>query len=131
MIHRTPSPAPDTGRSEVRILLPASTAVRLVVTGVGLLVAINLIDAIQGVIIWSLAAIFLALALEPAIRLVERRGLSRRTATVTVYAITVLTVAVRRDRPRRSTRRIAGSSASARKMAASDQMITPWIASSG
>ena len=83
MIHRTPSPAPDTGRSEVRILLPASTAVRLVVTGVGLVVAINLIDAIQGVLIWSLAAIFLALALEPAIRLVERRGLSRQTATVT------------------------------------------------
>ena len=91
-MHRTPSPAPETGRSEVRILLPASTAVRLVLTGVGLVVAINLIDAIQGVIIWSLAAIFLALALEPAIRLVERRGMSRRAATVTVYVISVLTV---------------------------------------
>jgi predicted PurR-regulated permease PerM len=92
VIHRTPSPAPETGRSETRILLPAATAVRLVLTGVGLVLAINLIDAIQGVIIWSLAAAFLALALEPAIRLVERRGLSRRTATVTVYAVTVLTV---------------------------------------
>src|SRR5262249_5568199 len=46
VIHRTPSPAPETGRSEVRILLPAATAARLVLAGVALVVAINLVDAI-------------------------------------------------------------------------------------
>ena len=70
----------------MRVVLPVGTAVRLVVTGIALLIAINLIDAIQGVLIWSLAAAFLALALEPAIRLVEQTGLKRRTATVAVYA---------------------------------------------
>ena len=66
-------------------MLPARSIFRLILAGVGLVIAINLVHAIQGVLIWSLAAIFLALALEPAIRLGERRGLSRRAATVGVY----------------------------------------------
>ena len=49
------------------------------------MIAINLIDAIQGVLIWSLAAIFLALAAEAPIRLGERHGMSRKSATVGVY----------------------------------------------
>lgn len=72
-------------RAEVDVVLPARSIVRLILAGVGLVIAINLIDAIQGVLIWSLAAIFLVLALEPAIRLVERRGASRRLATMIVY----------------------------------------------
>jgi predicted PurR-regulated permease PerM len=74
------------------VILPAATAVRLILTGVGLVLAISLIHAIQGVLIWSLAALFLAFALEPAIRFAERRGLKRGTAAVTVYALGVLTV---------------------------------------
>jgi|tagenome__1003787_1003787.scaffolds.fasta_scaffold20699665_2 predicted PurR-regulated permease PerM len=86
-------PVPEDGRSDtVRVILPAATAVRLVATGVALVVAINLIHAIQGVLIWSLAALFLALALEPAIQFAERRGLKRTTATVTVYATGILVV---------------------------------------
>jgi predicted PurR-regulated permease PerM len=85
--HRMTSPAPGSGGSdEVRVVLPAATAVRLVLTGIALLIAINLIDAIQGVLIWSLAAAFLALALEPAIRLAEQAGLPRKSAVVSVYA---------------------------------------------
>jgi predicted PurR-regulated permease PerM len=75
---------PDAPR-EVQVVLPARSIFRLILAGVGLVIAINLVHAIQGVLIWSLAAIFLALALEPAIRLGERHGLSRRTATVGVY----------------------------------------------
>jgi predicted PurR-regulated permease PerM len=77
--------------TEVQVILPARSIFRLIAAGVGLVVAINLIDAIQGVLIWSLAAVFLALAAEPAIRLGERHGLSRRAAAVGVYfgALTV------------------------------------------
>jgi len=83
----------DDGRSDtVRVILPAATVVRLILAGVGLVLAIHLINAIQGVLIWSLAALFLALAMEPAIRFAERRGLKRSTATVTVYAGGVLAV---------------------------------------
>ena len=70
---------------EVHVVLPARTILSLILAGVGLVIAINLIDAIQGVLIWSLAAIFLALAAEPPIRWAERHGRARRTATVTVY----------------------------------------------
>src|SRR3954468_1216080 len=86
-------PVSDDGRSDtVRVILPAATVVRLILAGVGLVLAIHLINAIQGVLIWSLAALFLALAMEPAIRFAERRGLKRSTATVTVYAGGVLAV---------------------------------------
>ncbi len=87
MLRTTTNSAPkerDTP-AEVQIVLPARTLWRLILGGVGLVIAINLVHAIQGVLIWSLAAIFLALALEPVIRLGERRGLSRRTATIGAY----------------------------------------------
>jgi predicted PurR-regulated permease PerM len=71
--------------AEVQVLLPARTVVRLILAGVALVIAINLIDAIQGVLIWSLAAMFLALAAEPPIRFAERHGMSRRAATIGVY----------------------------------------------
>ncbi|MDX6378815.1 MAG: hypothetical protein QOE98_3118 [Gaiellaceae bacterium] len=71
--------------AEVQVLLPARTVFRLILAGVGLVIAINLIDAIQGVLIWSLAAVFLALAAEPPIRFAQRHGMSRRSATLGVY----------------------------------------------
>jgi predicted PurR-regulated permease PerM len=76
----------------VHVVFPARSIVSLIVAGVGLVIAINLIDAIQGVLIWSLAAIFLALAAEAPIRLGERHGLSRKSATVGVYfgALTIV-----------------------------------------
>ena len=78
--------------SEVRVLFPARSIVSLIVAGVGLVIAINLIDAIQGVLIWSLAAIFLALAAEAPIRMGERHGMAREAATVGVYfgALTIV-----------------------------------------
>jgi predicted PurR-regulated permease PerM len=81
----TPAQGGPNAPPEVKVMLPARSVLRLIGAGVGIVIAINLVHAIQGVLIWSLAAIFLALAVEPAIRLGERQGLSRRTATVTVY----------------------------------------------
>jgi predicted PurR-regulated permease PerM len=88
----TTAPKEPDAPNEVHVVFPARSIVSLIVAGVGLVIAINLIDAIQGVLIWSLAAIFLALAAEAPIRLGERHGMSRRTATVSVYfgALTVV-----------------------------------------
>jgi predicted PurR-regulated permease PerM len=88
----TNAPKDPDAPTEVRVVFPARSIFSLILAGVGLVIAINLIDAIQGVLIWSLAAIFLALAAEAPIRFGERHGMSRRSATSAVYfgAVTVV-----------------------------------------
>ena len=64
----------------------------LAVLGIGLLVAlaIALIWATHGVVGWILVAVFLAIALDPAVAFFERRGLRRGRAAVAVCVLAAL-----------------------------------------
>jgi predicted PurR-regulated permease PerM len=62
------------------------------VLGITLLVALVLwvVWASRGVVGWILVAVFLAMALDPAVGFMERRGLKRGRAAVVVFVLTLL-----------------------------------------
>ena len=82
-------PAP----SRVSIDLPARTILRVIVLVLLAVAAVDLLTAVGRILIWLATALFLAVALQPAVRLAERR-LSHTLAVFAVFAgLTVLVVA--------------------------------------
>ncbi len=68
----------------------------LVVLGIILagVILIEIVQAAQGVLIWIFVAIFLALALNPAVEALQRRGIARRGIAVTiVFVAAILAIA--------------------------------------
>ena len=61
----------------------------LVVLGIILagVILIEIVQAAQGVLIWIFVAIFLALALNPAVEALQRRGVARRGLAVTIVFV--------------------------------------------
>src|SRR5262245_48633993 len=66
----------------------------LIVLGIGLLVAgvLGLIWATRGVVGWILIAVFLAMALNPAVEFFARRGLSRARSAVIVSLLALVVI---------------------------------------
>jgi predicted PurR-regulated permease PerM len=82
-------PAP----SRVSIDLPARTILRVIVLVLLAVAAVDLLTAVSRILIWLATAVFLAVALQPAVRLAERR-LSHTLAVFAVFAgLVVLVVA--------------------------------------
>jgi predicted PurR-regulated permease PerM len=77
--------AADANRQRLDVYLPFPTLVRIVAAGLAFVVLAGLLDVMRGVLVWTLGAVFLALAVEPLVHGLERRGLSRRSATLIVY----------------------------------------------
>ena len=76
----------------------------LVVLGIILagIVLIQIVQAAQGILIWIFVAIFLALALNPAVEGLQRRGIARRGLAVGIVfigAILVVAAIARDDHP--------------------------------
>ena len=82
-------PAP----SRVSIDLPARTILRVIVLVLLAVAAVDLLSAVGRILVWLATALFLAVALQPAVRLAERR-MSHTLAVFAVFAgLTVLVVA--------------------------------------
>ena len=66
----------------------------LIVLGISLLVALvlGLIWATRGVVLWILIAIFLAMALNPAVEFFMRRGFTRGRAAVLVFVLALVAI---------------------------------------
>jgi predicted PurR-regulated permease PerM len=67
----------------------------LTVLGIALLavVAIAVVWFTRGVFAWILIAVFLAIALDPAVEFLEQRGLRRGVAAVTVFVVALIGIA--------------------------------------
>jgi predicted PurR-regulated permease PerM len=82
-------PAPH----RVVIDLPARTILRVIVLVLLAVAAVDLLTAVGRILVWLATALFLAVALQPAVRLAERR-LSHTLAVFAVFAgLTVVVVA--------------------------------------
>jgi predicted PurR-regulated permease PerM len=82
-------PAP----SRVSVELPARTILRVIVLVLLAAAAVDLLAAVGRILIWLATALFLAVALQPAVRLAERR-MSHTLAVFAVFTgLAVLVVA--------------------------------------
>ena len=68
---------------------------------------LQIVRAAQGILIWIFVAIFLALALNPAVDWLQRRGVKRRGLAVAIVFVGAILAIARSRRPssRRSSRR--------------------------
>jgi predicted PurR-regulated permease PerM len=66
------------------------TVLRLLVIVTGFLAVLQFLSMIQEVLTWVLVAVFFTIALNPPVVWLERKGLSRRTAVLIVFGVTVL-----------------------------------------
>src|SRR5215210_3109682 len=72
------------------VLFRARTILALLGIIVSVAVVLEVLWLARGVIVWVLVALFLALALNPAVEALQRRGLRRRGAAVAVVSLGVL-----------------------------------------
>ncbi|MFN2594634.1 MAG: AI-2E family transporter [Actinomycetota bacterium] len=70
-----------------------ATVVRIVVTTVLVLAIIYAIYQVRSVLILALVALFLAVGLDPAVRILERRGLKRGQAVTLIFVASILFIA--------------------------------------
>ena len=75
------------------MVIAPRTIVTFVVISLGAVLLVALVYAARGILVELLVAIFLAMALEPAVELLERRGVARSYAVGITFAAAVLAVA--------------------------------------
>src|SRR6185312_3847204 len=78
--------------SERQVVIAPRTLVTLAALGFGGVLLLLLAQAIRGVLTQLVVAVVLAMALEPLIKLFERRGLRRGAAVGVTFSLAVLTV---------------------------------------
>ena len=72
------------------VLFRARTILTVLAIVVAVAVVLQIVWLARGVLVWVLVALFLALALNPAVEALQRRGLPRRGASVAVVSLGVL-----------------------------------------
>ena len=75
----------EPARERVAIDLPARTIVRVIVLVLLAVAAVDLLSAVSRILVWLATSLFLAVALQPAVRLAERR-MSHTLAVFAVFA---------------------------------------------
>jgi predicted PurR-regulated permease PerM len=80
--------------SERQVVIAPRTLVTLAALGFGGVLLLLLAQAIRGVLTQLVVAVVLAMALEPLIKLFERRGLRRGAAVGVTFSLAVLTVSL-------------------------------------
>jgi predicted PurR-regulated permease PerM len=80
--------------SERQVVIAPRTLVTLAALAFGGVLLLLLAQAIRGVLTQLVIAIVLAMALEPLVKLFERRGLRRGAAVAVTFSLAVLTVAL-------------------------------------
>jgi predicted PurR-regulated permease PerM len=88
-----PEPAPEAGPQERILRLYLRTLLLLLAVLLGVGIVLWLVLATHRIIVWLLIAIFLAVAINPLIGLLERRGVRQRWLSVTL-GLLILTAAL-------------------------------------
>jgi predicted PurR-regulated permease PerM len=88
-----PEPAPEAGPQERILRLYLRTILLLVAVLLGVAIVLWLVLATHRIIVWLLIAVFLAVAINPLVALLERKGVRPRWLSVTI-GLLVLTAAL-------------------------------------
>jgi predicted PurR-regulated permease PerM len=88
-----PEPAPEAGPQERILRLYLRTILLLVAVLLGVAIVLWLVAATHRIIVWLLIAVFLAVAINPLIALLERKGVRPRWLSVTI-GLLILTAAL-------------------------------------
>mgnify|MGYP002385872372 CR=1 FL=1 len=78
----------------VDVRLPTRTVLRVLGLVLGALLLVSVVDALRGILLDAVIALFLALVLDPLVVALERRGFRRATASALVFLAAVAVVAL-------------------------------------
>ena len=76
---------PEVQGQRVEVVVGTRTLARLIGAGLLFLLLAGFLNVMREVVIWTVAAVFIVLAMEPLVQTVERWGMKRRAAVVTCY----------------------------------------------